>query len=380
MEPLDFYASERQYLDHLLPVYSALPEHARGEFWLGTRRGADRYARELGFHGRACAAPPRRPTPTVVASYGDEKTCHGRPIALLEHGAGQQYSDGNPGYSGGRDRAEVGLFLCPSETVAARNRLAYPDAVSVAVGCPKLDRWHRRMPCFCAGPGGATGSPDPADPDGLVCVAGPWEVADACDWHGANSPLESGGPRRPVVAISFHWPTPGPPEAGNAFDHFAPALRDLATSFPTVIGHAHPRFYGAVVPRYDMAGIQPVRNFSTVLDLADVYICDNSSTIYEFASTDRPVVLMNSPTYRRDVEHGLRFWNLATVGLQVNRPSRLVEAVELALADPDVIADERDRCVREVYSATDGLASARAAAALLEWRPDRSRIRRISKG
>lgn len=367
-EPLDFYAGERHYIDHLLPLYRALPDDRRGDFYAGARRHADAYAADRGLHAIPVLQPPAGSTPIVVASYGDARAAHGRPIALLEHGAGQHYSTGNPAYSGGVDRGDVGLFLCPSETVAARNRQVYPDAEFAVVGCPKLDPWHRRSGCSC-----------PASEYGGGLLPGPiMEIS--CDWHGELSPLSAGSPDRPVVAISFHWPTPGPPEAGNAFGHFRPAFRELVAEFPTVLGHAHPRFFGTVRPYYEAAGIRPVRDFAEILDLADVYVCDNSSTIYEFASTDRPVVLMNSPKYRRGVDHGLRFWDLATVGLQVDTPTALAETVRLAVADPDVVASERRRCVAEVYASADGTATEKAVAALCAWQPDPSRVRRISKG
>ncbi len=333
MTPLDFFAGERHFCDHLWPIWEALPPERRGTFYAGSRRGADRYADELGMDVTRCATPPRDGRPIVVASYGNLKSCPGRPAALLEHGAGQQYGTANPGYSGGTDRGEVGLFLCPSETVAARNRERYPEAEYAVVGCPKLDRWHR-------------------------------------------SPLAYTEDDRPVVALAFHWPTPGPPEMGNAWEHFCSALREVRRSFPTVLGHGHPRFLGAIAPHYESAGIEVVRDFAEVLDRADVLAVDNSSVLYEFASTDRPVVLMNAPWYRRDVDFGLRFWDLATVGLQCDEPGALVDTIRLALADPPVVAAERSRCVSEVYGVLDGTGAQKAAAALCAWRPDPAKVRR----
>jgi hypothetical protein len=49
---------------------------------------------------------------------------------------------------------------------------------------------------------------------------------------------------------------------------------------------------------------------------AAVYVCDNSSSMYEFAATGRPVVVLDLPEgrikgigYRRNINHGLRFWD-----------------------------------------------------------------------
>ena len=49
---------------------------------------------------------------------------------------------------------------------------------------------------------------------------------------------------------------------------------------------------------YEAHGIEYVPDFDDVLRRADVYACDNSSTLYEFASTGRPVVVLNAPWYR----------------------------------------------------------------------------------
>ena len=85
----------------------------------------------------------------------------------------------------------------------------------------------------------------------------------------------------------------------------------------TVLGHGHPRILDQLMPVYEELGIEPAYTFEEVLDRASVYCCDNSSTLFEFASLDRPVVVLNPPWYRREVEHGLRFWEAATVGVQV---------------------------------------------------------------
>ena len=60
-----------------------------------------------------------------------------------------------------------------------------------------------------------------------------------------------------------------------------------------------------------------MRDFDEVMERSTLYICDNSSTLYEFASTGRPVVVLNAPWFRRDIEHGLRFWEHADVGVSV---------------------------------------------------------------
>jgi len=113
-------------------------------------------------------------------------------------------------------------------------------------------------------------------------------------------------------------------------------------------------------------GIEPVEDFEDVLERADLYMCDNSSTLFEFASVGRPVVVLNAPWYRRHIEHGLRFWEAATVGVQVDHPAELRDAVMQALEDPPEQQAARQAAVRIAYTYTDGQASKRAAQEILE--------------
>lgn len=108
------------------------------------------------------------------------------------------------------------------------------------------------------------------------------------------------------------------------------------------------------------------RHFDEVLDKADLYVCDNSSTLYEFASTNRPVLVLNAPWYRRNVHHGLRFWD-AIPGLPVDSPDNLRRGIEMALTDGPFARDERRKAVRYVYGdLCDGQATTRAVSAILD--------------
>lgn len=258
---------------------------------------------------------------TLVASYGDlvEAERQGaRRIVLMQHGIGQSYSDRNPHYPGGKGNDAVGLFLAPNDHAAGRWRAAYPRARVEVVGSPRLDDLPRRQ----------------------------------------LSPLEAG----PVVAVSWHWDAYHHPESRSAFDFYRSALPALAERF-TVIGHGHPR-------RRDMArkwaklGIEYVPDFDDVCRRADVYVADNTSTLYEFASTGRNVVVLNAPFYRREVEHGLRFWEASHVGINVNEPDQLLRAVEFALSADDNGA--REDALSIVYGVRTNGASA-AATAIRDW-------------
>ena len=314
---VDFYAGHRHYAEHLLPVWEALDPDERGTFY--GRRPACYW---LGARGIPSAiATPRRGggPPVVVASFEDLRTARylGRVTALLEHGAGQTYGDRHASNPGGIDRAGCRLFLCPSDRVAEANRKAYPDVPAVVVGCPKLD--------------GVGGFRDPETPD--------------------------------RVAVSFHWNNPQAPESRWAFPHYSEAVKRLP---PGSLGHGHPRAWRFLDRFYRFAGLESVAEFSEVLERAAVYVCDNSSTLYEFAAIDRPVVVLNAPGYRRDVDHGLRFWELADVGVQCDQPEDLPAAIATALEDPPEQAEKRRLAVAAVYPALDGQAAQRAAEALRE--------------
>lgn len=242
---------------------------------------------------------------------------------LAQHGAGQSYGGDkrravHPSYPGGGNNADVGLFLVPNEHAADRWRRAYPRTPVAVVGCPRLD----------------------------------------------VLPAREGDRSEPVIAVSFHWNDRAVPEMRSCDSVYMQAVVRLSKRF-RVIGHGHPR-------RRDLARfwralrIPYVPSFDDVCRQADLYACDNSSTLFEFAATGRPVVVLNRKDYRRDVDHGLRFWEAATVGVNVNEPGGLEEAIRLALEDPTEQRDARERALSIVYAYRSGGAK-RAADAIMAW-------------
>ena len=265
----------------------------------------------------------------LVASHRDLVTARRegfrpRSLILAQHGIGQSYSGTHPSYPGGKDNYDVGLFLVPNKYAAARWREAYAGAAIEIVGSPILDTL----------PLGRT-------------------LRDPIDGYGD------------VVAVSFHWDAYHTPEAGSAFRVFRDQVAQLGDRFSTVIGHAHPLRKDA--PRfYDKVGIEFVPDFADVCRRADVYVCDNSSTLYEFASTGRPVVVLNSPQYRGKVSHGLRFWDAAHVGLNAWPLDNLGDVIERALQDPEPVRTGREDALDIVYAYRRGGAQ-RAADAIVRW-------------
>lgn len=315
---IDVYASEPHFADHLKPIHDALSDP--GDFILsrgliqthGNRwHGADRLIDDL--------------RPVLVASVGDQRTMEkaGRTkIARIEHGAGQSYGTHHGSYAGGDGAESVSLFLVPNQYSADKWKARYPHARVEITGTPRLDALPARQ-----------------------------------------------GPPSTTVAISFHWDCYLVPETTSAFATFRYQLDTLRAEFPNLIGHGHPRAMigpPSLEKRYRRADVPLVRDFDDVCRQADVYICDNSSSLFEFAATGRPVVVMNAAHYRRDVHHGLRFWDCADVGVQVDDPARLVEAVHLALADPPEQRAAREAALDIVYPIRSGAAH-NAARALEDW-------------
>lgn len=308
---IDAYATLPHYWTHIRPVWDALPPERRGTLYLGPRTGV--------------VNPPGQRQPvgpgplTLVASWTDLDWLRfqKRRAVLMEHGAGQSYSDRHAAFAGGFERETVDLFLCPGPHSAMRNAQVYPDKPVAQVGSPALDRylngWRPTL-------------------DGTVAVT----------WHHNLG--------------KTHWD-----ELQSAYPRFIGVLPDCARCFP-MIGHGHPRSETYYRRQYRRLGIRWAE-WAEVMDRASVLVVDNSSTGFEFAATGRPVVWCNSPYYRRDVEHGLRFWGNVGVGYQCDEPSRLVEAVEEALSEPAWKIEERLSLTP--YSHLDGRAAERAAEAIV---------------
>jgi hypothetical protein len=339
---LDALAYESQFLDHLAPVWRALPESCRGTFYVdpalvdrARARGVDPQPRPRPPH-TSHVVPPNNGArrPALVASYGDTKEARRfgyGPLAFLEHGIGQSYGKpkgkANGSYSGGPDRDDTTLFLVPGPDPAARWREAYPRARVEVVGSPRLDDLPRRT------------------------------------WHEYEG-------YRFVIAVSFHWPAPISVSgyAGSAIGEHSRQLEAIAKAYET-IGHAHPKgdWPQRAARTFAKVGIPFVPDFDEVCRRADVYICDNSSTIYEFAATGRPVILLNASTWsRRGPELGLRFWAASHVGQNVApgelQPGVVARALELR---PDDVAARED-ALDKVYAHRSGAAE-RAAAAIVDW-------------
>jgi len=329
---VDILAGEPQFIDHLAPVHFALPEADRGDFivWKSAHSRmteSDLIARAVRRGVLPATKMSAEDRPILVASWGDYQKVrlHRTRIARMEHGIGQSFlGSDHQSYAGGKDAEAVGLFIVPNAHSADRWQRAYPQASVAIVGSPKLDS----LPPRIAGPG-------------------------------------------PVVALSFHWsagPSRGPlAETNGSFGEYRGTLPALAKEF-SVIGHGHPRALLNMSGIYRRASIPVIEDFEDVCRMADVYVCDTNSTIYEFASTGRPVVVVNGSHFRRNVKHGLRFdWGVGTnVGVQCDSPKALIDAIHEALEDAPAQQAKREAALNTVYAYRTGAAN-RASLALVQW-------------
>lgn len=316
---VDVVATRSHYLDHVLPIWEALPGENRGRLHTpdSLAPGVDR------------SDSQRRGDVVLVASWGDAQTCRmWRKVVLMEHGVGQSYtSDGvvaHAAYAGADRCDQIDLFLCPNQSVADLNRTACPNAKIEVIGDPYLDRLQHtvvRNPTFDVG----------------------------FTWHW-DLKL---GPDEPHI-----------PELQCTFDWWKPAVQRVAKRW-SVLGTAHPRAQTSLFPRYRRMGIPTEAAFDDFIGAVKVLVCDNSSAMFHAAGLGIPVVVLNHPEYRRDVDHGLRFWEYADIGPQIDRIEDLSNAIESVLAEPGKHAGRVDAIVEGLFPHRDGLAAQRVIAALL---------------
>jgi hypothetical protein len=261
----------------------------------------------------------------VVFSYGDLKLIDelGKKIIFCEHGVGMYYSDSDhPSYAGSLlHRENVVLRLSPNESHAEMERKILSCPVEV-IGLPKLDKYAVR-----------------------------------------NYRLKRHTPR---VAISFHFDCKVNPETRTSFGFFKTALSLLVSQFK-VLGHGHPRLIDRIQHHYRAWGIPIKRSFEDdILERADVYVCDNSSTIFEWLITKKPIVLLNPPFYRKAVTHkgNPRFWKHSGIGPLCEDPNDLPRCINYAIQHHKDYLPAIEEARKDVLTFLDGKCADRAYEAI----------------
>jgi hypothetical protein len=332
MTTIAFYATGKHLVEHLFHLYDNLPTKYRGIFY-ARGRAADR-AQELGIDVIKRSVPQDERSLVCVASQPDYRSVNPAKVILVNHGVGQTYSDGrglhHSGYSGGAGRERVVLNLCPSERDADLCRASGQQAV--AIGVPYLDGFH----------------------------VGPPPLA-------LSEPVNT-------VAFSFHADIQVVAETQWAFPHYETELTNIIRREDRpfdIIGHCHPRMYSHFRTFWARRKVPFVESWWDVMEETDLYVCDNSSTLYEFASTGRPVLVLNAPWYRRNVEHGMRFWSHIP-GITVDEPEFLYDGILEALEDLPRARELRAEAVDYAYGdLCDGKATERAVNAVVDFMESR---------
>ena len=319
---LDFFARRAHYIDHLAPVWNALPPARRGRFHIAQE--LESYAQqELQEPGLEIfkGGVPVGDNPILTAAYGDLNKVIRNPdrrIITMEHGVTQGF--GGAAYPNATigNRDQVALALLPNGYVARRLHAVRATPCEV-IGTPKMDGW-----------------------ENLNWIN---------DYPSFNSFPHEWPKKEITLAIAFHWGDrhASPPESGSAFEHYRRILPKLAARYH-LIGHAHPLASPEYREAYERANIEYVGDFREVLQRADVYLNDLSSTMYEFLVTGKPVVILNAPWFRRDVQWGIRFWDYSDVGPMVEHPGELFDMIDRTLRDYGAIcAEARRQAVIDLY-------------------------------
>lgn len=323
---LDFFARRHHYIDHLAPILNALPSERRG--LVHVTDDLLSYAWHS-FHDAHVVEvdgyTPSGNNPILCAAYGDMSRAARNPerkIITIEHGTGHGFGTAAyPNATKGR-RDLVHLALMPNAYTASLSRLARPVRCEV-IGTPKMD-----------------------------------------EWYGSSVDREI----YPTVAIAFHWGDKhaNPPESGSAFEHYQEILPALARRYH-VIGHGHPLASPTVRQIFEGAGIEWVSNLQELFHRADILINDLSSILYEFLVTGKPVIVLNAPWFRREVQWGIRFWDYSDVGINVEDPEELFSVIDRTIGEYGTIcAEERSRAVTDLYPYL-GHSAQRAADVLVKY-------------
>jgi len=251
---------------------------------------------------------------TLVASRRDAIRCKDRKVILIEHGAGQWYGSdpGGPEWP----HENVVLFLAPRQEVVDRTAGLYPNARRLAVGSPFVE-YLRTLE---------------RKPERVVLA-----------WHAANN-------------VS--------PEYRGAVSHYLPGLAALAEKV-AVLGHGHPRLRAKLRPKYQAAKIPTEWDWPRALSQAAAVSADNTSAMWEAAACDVPIVVLDAPWYRTDVDFPPRFWQFADVGPRIGHPGQWVEACQEAVEWAPRWAEVRKAATEAIYGEIDG-SIGRAAMAILE--------------
>ena len=173
----------------------------------------------------------------------------------------------------------------------------------------------------------------------------------------------------PLVVFTFH-PSYAVaqqiPELRSAFEHYRSAIPETVEALRSegvdVVGHWHPRSPGTR-NFWRSIGVQAVEDWNALLGRLTVLVADNTSALPEAMAVGASAVFLNTPDYRRNVEHGGRFWAWPRGGFSCDDPADLSATVLRALDGPPPEAQD---VALSIYGPLGGAAE-RAAEAVRAW-------------
>lgn len=174
-------------------------------------------------------------------------------------------------------------------------------------------------------------------------------------------------PSGAAVAVGFHWTSA---VYSRVMQDYEQPIRDLASQVE-VIGHGHPRAWRKLEPFWRHLGIEAVPDFRDVVSRSRLWVCDHSSTLYEYAALDRGVVLLKGMGNRPFESTGLRYTSFSGIGPHAD-PRNLVDTVLEALGAPEKHAGFRQEATTELFPYL-GRSVRRVLDVLGVRRPDRDR-------
>ena len=284
--------SQPHYLRHVESVFKHLPDEIKGSI--------------INVKQRQLRSTPYEDV-VMVGGYYDIHAAPKNRVIYVEHGAGQAYSGDkraseHPCYHGGRHPNNVIGYISPRQDVAESW-----SAPGFAAGCPAVEGIVRK-------------------PSNIAVITFHWDARAVCE------------------------------EARSAANHYHSRLEMMVQHLQSqgfqFVGHWHPKDNRGK-RRWLKMGLPVVEDVDEILSKASLLIADNTSLMYEAALCGIPVVALNAPWYRREVEHGLRFWSHVP-GWQIDSPEQFLETDFRTYVDNDLSANERNEAVRYCYGTNLG--------------------------
>lgn len=313
---INFYCSDAHYFDHIAPIWKRIPSEYKGTFFIEPQS----FNKSKEYEIEVSIEKPKNGF-TLIAGYKDYCVLKNNKIIYMEHGIGHTYGFQHPAYAGEKGKDKVVLFLNQHFLTHQKNIKTYPKISNFIIGTPKMDQY----------------------------------------------PIVSSIKEKPLVCISFHWnDNKNIPEMKNSFNYYKkiiPILKDRE-EFDLVF-HGHPKDEKVWEDYCKKNNIKKIKYLDEVLKEADIYICDNSSSMYEFAALNKPVIVLNNPEYRKSVAGHIRFWEYIP-GLEVNEPEELLPSIIRTIKNPKEFEKNRLDIINHLYPYR-GYSSQRAAEVIVNF-------------